>query len=253
ARLVSNFGFKIEPKEIKSKNCAVVMVSCEVPPFLRAGDLIDVRVSSIGDAGSVEGGVLLQTPLKGANGRIYAFAQGQIFSMSQENKSKTVGNITKGAIVEQDIISRFITDGAISIILRNPDFVTASTVASAVQKAFSDISVQTIDASMIEVKIPPDRAEDPMGFIAELESLAITPNTSGKIVIDAASGIIIFGEEVRIGKVAVSYKSIKVSVSPLITPLMEEEEPKEHFTIEETTTVEELVNTLQTIGLKGEF
>ncbi len=247
ANLVSNFGFKIEPDEIKSKNSAIVMVSCEVPPFLRVGDRIDVQVSSIGDARSLEGGVLLQTPLSGANGQVYALAQGRIHS---GNAPKTVGSIPGGAIVEQDILSTFITNGSISLILRNPDFVTVNTVAQAIREAFSDISVKTVDASMIEVEIPDDREDDPVGFIADLESLEVTPDASGKVVIDSNTGIIIFGEKVRIGKVAASYQAVEVRIGAYA---YNEEEREPHFVLEETATVDDLVKSFQTIGLKTEI
>ena len=252
ANLVANFGFSIEPKDIKSKNSAVVMISSEVPPFLRAGDRIDVRVSSIGDARSLEGGVLLQTPLKGANGRVYALAQGQISTQGANGSLKTVGIISVGAIVEQDILSQFITDGSIAVVLRNPDFVTVGAVAQVIKETFEDITLRTVDASLVEVEIPENRLDDPISFMAELESLTLTPDASGKVVIDSSSGIIIFGEKVRIGKVAVSYKAINLTVGAFRTGFAAEEEKKRNFVIEEIATVEDLVNTLQTIGLDTE-
>ncbi|KKL12838.1 hypothetical protein LCGC14_2531780, partial [marine sediment metagenome] len=139
---------------------------------------------------------------------------------------------------------------SISIILRHHDFVTAHSVAAVVREAFSDISVQSRDASVIEVEIPKERSDDPVGFIAELESLMVTPDASGKVVIDSESGIIIFGEQVRIGSVAVSYKAVQVNVGAYQRP--SDMETKEQFTLPETTTVEELVSTLQAVGLKTE-
>ncbi len=116
------------------------------------------------------------------------------------------------------------------------------------REAFSGISVQSRDASVIEVEIPKERIGDPVGFVAELESLMVTPDASGKVVIDSESGIIIFGEQVRIGSVAVSYQEVQVNLGTYQSPLDE----KEQFTLAETTTVEELVNTLQAVGLKTE-
>lgn len=250
ASLVANFGFRVEPGEIRSKNCAVVMVSSEIPPFLRAGDEIDVRVSSIGDARGLDGGVLLQTPLKGANGKVYALAQGQISVPGSPSSPKTVGTIPAGGIVEEPILSTFISGSSLSLILRNPDFVTASGVAEAIRGAFSNIAVRTVDASLVEVQIPADRVQDPVRFIAELESLTVTPEASGKVVIDSASGVIIYGEKVRIGRVAVSYKMVSVNVGAV--PRLTAPEDKAHLLFPETTTVEELVKTLQTIGLETE-
>jgi flagellar P-ring protein precursor FlgI len=253
ANLVSNFGFRIAPEEVRSRNCAVVSVSAEVQPFLRAGAPIDVKVASLGDARSLEGGILLSTPLKGANGRVYALAQGQVFTVGEGTGTRTTGSIPGGAIAEQDILSTYQSGSTISLVLRNPDFVTASAVAEAVRKAFPDIQVRPRDASLVELEIPEERRGDPVGFIAQVEALQVTPDPSGKVVIDAATGIIIFGEQVRIGKVAVSYKdvSVKVGTLPALRNLSNEQKP-EQFTLGENTTVEELVSTLRAIGIDTE-
>lgn len=253
ANLVANFGFNVDPGDIRSRNCAVVTVSCEVPPFLRAGERVGVRVSSIGDARSLEGGILLQTILQAANGLSYAVAAGQILPAGGQDSPRTaatVGRIPDGAIVERDILSEFVDNGKVSILLRNPDFITASAVAEAVRSAFPDAEVASADAALIEVGIPAERRADPIGFIAELEAVTVNPGTSGKVVIDADSGIIIFGEEVKIGKVAVSYGGVKVS-----TPGYYREQAPEsrQVVIEETATVEQLVDILQEIGMETEI
>jgi flagellar P-ring protein precursor FlgI len=249
SNLMASFGFQIDPQDIRSKNCAVVMVSSEVPAFARAGERVDLSVSSIGDARSLEGGILLQTNLQAANGEVYAVAQGRLVTATAAGTTKTVGTVPKGAIVERDIISRFVQENRISMILRNPDFVTANTVAQAVRAQFEGIQVQTLDASLIEVEIPEPRRTDVVSFISELESLTITPDVAGKVVIDSVSGVIIVGENVRIGKVAVSYKSIKVSVG---TSVWDEEDAPTNFVMEETASVDDLISTLRTVGLEAE-
>ncbi len=253
ANLVSNFGFRIAPEEVRSRNCAVVSVSAEVPAFLRPGASIDVKVASLGDARSLEGGILLQTPLKGANGRVYALAQGQVFTIGEGSGTRTVGSIPGGAIAEQEILSTFLADSTLSLVLKNPDFLTANTVAVAVRQAFPDIQVRSRDASLVELEIPEQRRGDPVGFIAQLEALQVTPDPSNKVVIDAATGIIIFGEQVRIGKVAVSYKDVSVKVGPVPAWRMENSPDRpEQFALQENTTVEELVDALRTVGLDTE-
>jgi len=253
ANLVSNFGFRIAPEEVRSRNCAVVSVSAEVPPFLRPGGSIDVTVASLGDARSLEGGILLQTPLKGANGRVYALAQGQVFTLGEGSGTRTVGTIPAGAIAEQEILSTFLAASTLSLVLRNPDFLTASTVAAAVRQAFPDIQVRSRDASLVELDIPEPLRGDPVGFIARLEAVQVTPDPSNKVVIDAASGIIIFGEQVRIGKVAVSYKDVSVKVGALPAWRAEQNPDRpEQFTLQENTTVEQLVDALRTVGLDTE-
>jgi flagellar P-ring protein precursor FlgI len=250
--LVANFGFRVSPEEVRSRNCAVVSVSAEVPAFVRPGDPFEVRVASLGDARSLEGGVLLQTPLKGANSRIYALAQGQVFTVGTGTGQKTVGSIPSGAIAEQEILSSFLQGDTLALVLKDPDFVTSSAVAGAIRQALPASEVRPVDASLVELKVPEDRRGDPVGFIAQLESLAVTPDASGRVVIDSSSGIIIFGEKVRIGKVAVSYKDISVRVGQGPALGQFRESKPEQFTIGENTTVEELVNTLRTIGLNTE-
>ena len=253
ANLVSNFGFRISPEEVRSRNCAVVSVSAEVPPFLRPGASIDITVASLGDARSLEGGVLLQTPLKGANGRVYALAQGQVFTIGEGSGTRTVGTIPAGAIAEQEILSTFVADSRLSLVLKNPDFLTASMVAGAVRQAFPDIQVSPRDAALVELEIPEPLRGDPVGFIARLEAVQVTPDPSNKVVIDAASGIIIFGEQVRIGKVAVSYKDVSVKVgAPSAWRAEENPDKPEQFTLQENTTVEQLVDALRTVGLDTE-
>jgi flagellar P-ring protein precursor FlgI len=252
ANQVANFGFRIDPQDVRSRNCAVVTVSCEVPAFVRAGETVDVRVSSIGDARSLEGGVLLQTPLKGANGETYALAQGQVFSVGTAAAQRTVGTIPRAAIIERDVLSDFLAASTLAIILRNPDFVTAGAVAAGIRGQFADIELRAVDAAMVEVVIPEGRKTDPVGFIAELEAVQISPDGSNKVVIDAASGVIIFGERVRIGKVAVSYKEVSVDVGAYRSLASGGEQGHQQFTLEETTTVEDLVAALRTIGLETE-
>ncbi|UCF96529.1 MAG: flagellar basal body P-ring protein FlgI [Spirochaetaceae bacterium] len=258
ANLVSNFGFRIDAADVRSRNCAVVTVSCQIPPFVRAGETVDIVVSSIGDARTLEGGVLLQTPLKAANGEIYALAQGQIFSpqSARGNNLQTVGTVPGGAIIEQDVLSTFLDEDSLSILLRHPDFVTANTVSTAIRQKYPEILLQTVDAAMIELSIPESWQEDPVGFIADLESIEVTPEPSNKVVIDSSSGVIIFGEQVRIGKVAVSYQDISVNVGPYGRPagsFWAEDETERNFVFEQTTTVEDLVETLRTIGLETEM
>ena len=258
ANLVSNFGFRIDPADVRSRNCAVVTVSCQIPAFVRAGETVDILVSSIGDARTLDGGVLLQTPLKAANGEVYALAQGQIFSLQAAagSNQKTVGSIPGGAILEQDVVSSFLDDNSLSILLRHPDFVTANSVSEAIRQKYPDVLLQTVDAAMIELSIPDQWRANPVGFIAELESIQVTPEPSNKVVIDSSTGVIIFGEQVRIGKVAVSYQDISVDVGPYGRPagwLRDEEEREHNFVFDQTTTVEQLVDTLRTVGLETQM
>ncbi|MCD6121012.1 MAG: flagellar basal body P-ring protein FlgI [Spirochaetales bacterium] len=242
SNILNNFGFKITPSEIKSKNSAVVMLTAEIPAFVHPGDRIDVEVSSIADARSLEGGILLQTPLKAANGKIYGVAQGKL---AVDKTQKTVGRIHNGAIIEEKLETQFFNNGLVSIVLRNPDFITAHAVAEAIRKKYPDLKVESRDASYIEVTVPESQRNNLVPFIASLESVSVKPDSSGKVVIDSDSGVIIMGENVRIGKVAVSYKTAKITVG-----YTRNNENDKSFVMKETTTVNDFVDTLKTIGLK---
>ncbi len=248
--LVASFGVTVAPQDVRSKNAAVVMVNGELPPFSRAGDRIDVTVSSIGDARDLDGGILLQANLQAANGQTYAVAQGRVMTTVDPNGAKTVGTISEGAIVEKDVVSQFVdSNNVVSIVLRNPDFVTATAVQKAVETAFSGIKVTSRDASLIEVEIPSASRPNPVGFLAQLEALTVTPDSDGRVVINATNGVIVMGERVRIGKVAVSYRTARVAVgaaaaSGTATP--------DGFVIGETTTVDDFVSALKAVGLKAD-
>ncbi|MBN2441368.1 MAG: flagellar basal body P-ring protein FlgI [Spirochaetales bacterium] len=252
SHLLAHFGIEIPAADIKSKNCAVVMVNMDVKPFIHPGDKGDVTVSSIGDARSLEGGILLQTNMQAANNRVYAVAQGKILIPVSEASIKTVGIIPGGAVVEKDITTTYEQDGIINIILRHPDFVTAAAVTEAIKKRFDQIQIFTIDAARIEVHIPELWKDTIVGFIAALESLTLVPDVSGKVVINPNTGVIIIGENIKIGKVAVSYRDVNVSVIPSYYSNNEDELP-DTFVIEDTATVNDLIDVLRTAGLKTDI
>jgi flagellar P-ring protein precursor FlgI len=247
--LVASFGVSVAPADVRSRNTAVVMISAELPPFARAGDTIDITVSSIGDARDLDGGILLQANLQAANGQTYAVAQGRVMTAQDPTAAKTVGTISDGGIVERDVVSQFLDNNVVSIVLRNPDFVTASAVQKAIAAAFPGITVATRDASMIDVSLPDAGRSDPVGFLAQLEALTVTPDSESRVVINAATGVIVMGEKVRIGKVAVSYRTARVTVGA--APSGSTATP-DIFVINETTTVDDFVAALKAVGVKAD-
>jgi flagellar P-ring protein FlgI len=247
--LVSNFGFEVSPQDIKSRNCAVVMVSAELPAFSRVGDTIDVTVSSIGDARDLDGGILLQANLQAANGLVYAVAQGKVITSQDTGGVRTVGMIPVGAIVEKEVLAQYITGNSVSLVLRNPDFVTAAAVQAAITTAFPGIKASSADPSMIQIQLPEASIGNPVAFLAQLEALTLTPDSSGKVVINSMNGVIVMGEKVRIGKVAVSYKNAKVSVG--VAQYATSSQP-EIFVVGETTTVDDFVSAMKAVGLKAD-
>jgi len=247
SNLLTSFGINIPKKEIRSKNCAVVMVTSDIPPFVRTGDRISVTISSLADAKSLEGGVLLQTTMRAANEKVYAVAQGNIALTDMNSKAKTVGYIPGGAIIEQEVLSNFETGDTISIALYRGDFATAYSIAEAVRQAFPDAEVYAEDATFIRVEVPDEYKERYVAFIVAVEELLVTPDAAAKVVVNPRSGVVVMGKEVKIGKVAVSYKGDKITVG---SSFGFEEENKEQFILEESTTVDDLVTIMQDIGIK---
>jgi flagellar P-ring protein precursor FlgI len=247
--LIASFGVSVAPQDVRSRNAAVVMVNAELPAFARAGDRIDVTVSSFGDARDLDGGILLQANLQAANGQTYAVAQGRVMTSQEANAAKTVGAISSGGIVEKDVVSQYLDNNVVSIVLRNPDFVTASAVQKAIETAFSGIKVTSRDASLIEVELPQTGQANPVAFLAQLEALTVTPDGGGRVVVNAANGVIVMGEKVRIGKVGVSYRSARVSVGA--APANTGAAP-DIFVIGDTTTVDDFVAAMKAVGLKAD-
>jgi flagellar P-ring protein FlgI len=205
-------------EQIRTSNTAAVMVTSELPPFARAGSTIDVVVSSLGDASSLRGGTLIITPLSAADGEIYAVAQGPIavagYAAQGLNASIVEGvptgaRIENGAIVEREVEFAFRELSRVKLALRNPDFVTALRVEQAINKAFGNVAT-ALDSRTIEVE--EGGKASLIDLIAGLESLQVEPDQVAKVVIDARSGTIVIGANVRIDRVAVSQGGLTVTV-----------------------------------------
>jgi flagellar P-ring protein FlgI len=246
ANLLSGFGIRIAEEDIRSRNCAAVMVTADIPGFIRSGARVPVTVSSIGDATSLEGGVLLHTELQAANGSTYAVAQGPLSLARSDDAVRTVGVIPGGALVEQQVLSTFLEDNTIALVLRSPDFATVSAMTQAVREAYPDLTVEAVDASLVRVALPEDFTDSPVELIAGLETVSFVPDSAATVVIDPRSGIIVVGRNVRIGKVAVSYQDTGVTVGGSIW----EEDTPEQFVIQDTATVDDLVQLLQDVGVE---
>ena len=264
SNLVGNFGMNIDPEEIRSKNSAVVMVTADIPGFARTGDRITVHVSSLGDARSLRGGVLLQTNLKAANGSVYAVAQG-VITVTDRAGVETTAVIPGGALVETEIGGDFVTDGTINIILKRPDFATADAVAIAIREELFEPSggeemeedrsaaetsraeVRALDAALVRVTMPEDLRDDPVQFISRLERIEVRPDPSSVVVVNPRTGVVVIGERVRLGTVAVSFKGDSVTVGRTMG-----RETPEQVVFPATATVSELVDVMQSAGLKTE-
>jgi len=224
ANFLKDQGINVNPDELKAENVAAVMVTADIPPFLRPGSRISVTVSSIGDADTLQGGVLLQTPLIGADGQVYAVAQGAVAvggflqgSGSQggatvQQNHPTVGMIPDGAIVEREIRTDLEENGALDLLLLNPDFNTAVRLADAINKVYPAIA-KAEDAARVNVRIPSNFTGQTTNFIAAVGSLEVMPDNIARVIINEKTGTIVATANVRISTVAVSHGSLTITIT----------------------------------------
>ncbi len=220
ANMMKELGISLSAKDIKMKNVAAVVVTAQIPPFVRPGVKIDCLVSSIGDATDLSNGVLLMTPLAGPDGNVYAVAQGPLslggYSAGSGRTKKiknhpTVARIPNGAIVEREIPIELEKDGHIKITLNQPDFTTAYRIAKAINEKWQGIA-RCQDAGIIDVNVPQDLKNNLVGFVYEIESLYINPDTVAKVVINERTGTVVAGKDVRIDTIAISHGSLSIEV-----------------------------------------
>jgi flagellar P-ring protein precursor FlgI len=224
ANLLQRYGVTVSAADLKAKNAAAVMITTEIGPFMKPGARIDVNVASMGDAKSLQGAVLLQTPLLGADGRVYAVAQGPVaiggFSggaggaggSSVQKNHPTVGQISSGAIVEREIPATFVRDNTLRLLLHNPDFTSAARMADAINAKWEASALPT-DSATISVVLPPAYRGRDVAFIAELGQIEAAPDTLARIVVNERTGTIVATSTVRLSQVAISHGSLTISVS----------------------------------------
>jgi flagellar P-ring protein precursor FlgI len=222
--MLQNLGISTQGGENRSKNIAAVMVTATLPPFASPGSRMDVSVSSLGDATSLRGGTLVMTSLTGADGQIYAVAQGAIivsgFSATGDAAQltqgvTTAGRVPNGAIIERPLPSRFKDSVNLVLQLRNPDFSTAVRMTDAINQFSQDSyggPIATVNDSQ-EVVIEKPKRADLARLMAEVENLTIETDTPAKVVVNERTGTIVIGADVRISEVAVSYGTLTVQVS----------------------------------------
>lgn len=220
ANMLQRFGISIPAGLVKVKNVAAVMITAELPPFIRPGSKIDVTISSLGDAKTLQGGTLLQTPLQAANGQVYAVAQGNVSvggfvagggGNSVTKNHTTVGRIPDGAIVEQAVPTTLNNDGVMNVLLSNPDFSTAVRVAQAIDVKLGNGSATALDAATVEVKVVPGM--NVTGLIADIGELSVTQSTVAKIIVNERTGTVVIGGTVQISSVAVAHGDLTVEVN----------------------------------------
>ncbi|WP_457561204.1 flagellar basal body P-ring protein FlgI [Caminibacter sp.] len=217
SNLLKNVNIKLNPNDIKSKNVAAVMVTATLPPFAREGDKIDVTVSSIGDAKSLQGGVLLITPLKGVNGKIYALAQGHItmggFNLKGGKKQKhftTTVKVINGATVERSVVWDIYHQKYATLSLNKSDFDLAIKVQNIINRYFKTKAAVAIDPRTVKLK-KPDSLTMPE-FLAEVENLKVTLPQQAVVVIDERTGTVVAGSNVMVNPTVIIYGDFTIKI-----------------------------------------
>jgi flagellar P-ring protein precursor FlgI len=225
--------YSMDQQWTRTRDTAAVMVTALCPPFAKSGAQVDVTVAAIGNARSLQGGVLIATPLRGGDGRTYAVAQGSVLvggllssgntgALAQRNHV-TTGRIPEGAIVERDMPSGLRKD-SLTFLLKSPDFMTASRIAEAMEKALGKDQekdrdkdrgvplVRALDAGTVEVRLPEGQREQSVALAARLEELEISPDAPARLVVNERTGVVVIGEHVRLGRAAVSFGRLTVRI-----------------------------------------
>jgi flagellar P-ring protein precursor FlgI len=221
ASMLEKMGVTVNPKEIKAENVAAVMVTANLPPFARTGARIDAIVSSIGDAENLQGGNLLMTPLKGADGNVYAVAQGPVntggFSAQGAGASvsknfPTVGRLIEGATVEREVTFDFNARTALTLSLQQPDFTTASRITDAINGLFYDPIAAATDSGTIQLHVPTAYTGNIVELVAMIEKLEVTPDNIARVVINERTGTVVMGDKVRIATIAIAHGNLSIVV-----------------------------------------
>jgi flagellar P-ring protein FlgI len=220
--MLERLGVNIRGTTISTGNVAAVMVTANLPPFGTQGTRMDVTVSALGDAKSLQGGTLLVTPLLGADGNVYSVAQGSVAIggfQAEGDASKitrgvpTVGRISNGGIIEREIEFALNQLTQVRLALRNADFTTAKRIAAAVNDFIGGATAEPLDPATVQVSVPAHYKGNVVSLLTEIEQLQVEPDLPAKIVIDERSGIIVMGRDVRVSMVAVAQGNLTVTIS----------------------------------------
>lgn len=226
SNILQSFSVRVESDDINSRNVAAVMITSSLAPYAQMGDKLEVNVSSIGDARSLQGGTLLLTPLKAANDEIYALAQGPLsvggyqfdFNGNRVQKNHpTVGVVPNGATVEKSIEYDFdLSKTGLTLLLNKPDFTTAQRIITALQNEFSGMRISANHPGKIKIFV--DNSKPLIGLMSQIESLEVEPDNFAKVVINERNGTVVAGSQVRIDDVVISHGALKLRIETNFTP-----------------------------------
>ncbi len=216
-RLFGKLGLDVQQNAvIKSKNAAAVIITAKLPPFARVGNQIDVTVSSIGDSASLEGGVLLVSPLRAGDQNVYAVAQGPVSIGSVADGSTknfpTVGRVISGATIEKDVDVNFASKKNFRLALHNPDFTTAARVAVTINNELGGKFASARDSGTIDIVVPFNYDGNSVELLAALENVAVNVDSKAKVVLNERTGTVVMGEHIRIAPVAISHADLAIEI-----------------------------------------
>lgn len=212
-RMLDRLGVKVAGKDISSKSVAAVIVTAMLPPFARAGNKVDLTVSTLGDATSLKGGTLVQTPIRAADQQVYAVGQGSLLvGFSGTGVHETVARLPNGGMIERDIGQEFSNRKMFRMTLHNPDFTTAARVVKMINKELAGKYATALDAGTIDVVSPAPFEGKGVELLAMIESLEINPDQAAVVVVNEKTGTVVIGQGVRISRVAISHGDLTVKV-----------------------------------------
>lgn len=220
--MLERLGVNVRGAQMRTGNVAAVMVTANLPAFGTQGTRIDVTVSALGDSKSLQGGTLLVTPLIGADGNVYAVAQGSVAIGGFEAEGQaarivrgvpTVGRIANGALVEREIEFKLNRLHQVRLALRNSDFTTATRIAAAINDYIGQATAEPLDASTVQLTLPAKSDTNMVALLTEIEQLQVEPDLVARIIIDERSGVIVMGRDVRVSTVAVAQGNLTVTIS----------------------------------------
>ncbi len=276
--MLDRLGVNARDKNLDTKNVAAVMVTASLAPFSRQGATVDVSISALGDSKSLLGGTLLVTPMLGADGEVYAVAQGPIavggFSAEGQGQSVTKGvptngRIAGGAIIEREIGFQMASMQTVKIALRNPDFTTARRIADAINGFLRQPAAQSTDPGTVRLVVPETYRNNVVALLTDIEQLPVDPDQIARVVIDEQSGIIVMGENVRISTVAIAQGNLTIRITetpqvsqpaPLSNTGTTTTVPRTNIQVDEQSgnrlavmpagiSLQELVNSLNALGI----
>ena len=224
AAMLRRLGATIDPEAIQTRNAAAVMVTATLPPLANPGTRIDVVVSSLGNARSLQGGTLLLTPLYGPDKNVYATAQGPLLVGGFSSRGRTGSNVqynhtTAGRVPDGGIVERrpplpkFAKGKPVTLALRDPSFVTAQRIVESINTELGGEIATAADSASISLTVPEEFAENPVPFLAKVNLLEVEPDTIARVVVDERTGTVVLGANVRISETAVAQGGLTVEVS----------------------------------------